>query len=115
METGEKLIISASGLSEKDDKENADSVLQLALSENEGVFKALREDSIMCEALKTLMKPELDAAVEAASIVAKNEAVTELSTVVKRLKSGFSEKELVDEGFSETIIKSARELLDELS
>ncbi len=66
MKTGEKLIISVNGLSEKDDRENADSVLQLALSENEGIFKAIREDSSMCEALKTLMKPELDAAVNAA-------------------------------------------------
>ncbi len=72
----------------------------------------------MCEALKTLMKPELDAAVEAAveaaSTVAKNEGVTELSTLLKRLKNGCSEKTLVDEGFSKDIIKSARELLEEI-
>ncbi len=119
METGERLILSARDLSEKEDKDNADSVLQLALSENKNIFKALREDSVMCEALKTLMKPELDAATTLAKNEGRSEGraegVTELSTVVKRLKKGTSEKALVDEGFSEAIIKSARELLDELS
>lgn len=62
METGKRLVLSANDLSEKDDKEYADSILQLALSENKSIFNRIREVPKMCEALKTLMKPELDEA-----------------------------------------------------
>ena len=61
-EIGERLVLSANNLSDKDDKENADSVIQLALAENPNLFKQLKEVPEVCEALNTLMKPELDAA-----------------------------------------------------
>lgn len=62
IETGEGLVLSANDLSDKDDKDNADSILQLTFAENPDLFKQLTEVPEMCEALKTLMKPELDAA-----------------------------------------------------
>ncbi len=61
-EIGKSLVLSTNSLSEKDDRENADSVLQLALAKNPDIFKQLKEVPEMCEALNTLMKPELDAA-----------------------------------------------------
>lgn len=50
-------------LSEKDEQEYADSVLQVAISENEEMFKQVRmEDDTMCEALRKLMEPEISEA-----------------------------------------------------
>ena len=42
-----------------------DSVMQVAVSENEKAFSALKGDESMCQALMDLMKPEFDQAVEA--------------------------------------------------
>ncbi len=49
-------------LSDKDDKENADSVIRLALAENPDIFRHFKEVPDMYEALMTLMKPEFDEA-----------------------------------------------------
>lgn len=46
---------------EKDDKDHADSVLQIALNANIILFNNLKEDSTVCEALMELFKPEFDA------------------------------------------------------
>ncbi len=116
METGERLILSARDLSEKEDKEDADSVLQLALSENESIFKTIREDSSMCEALKTLMKPELDAAVEAASTLAKDEGRSEgiseerLSAINRMIDRKYTDKQIIELDYSLDEIKAARRL-----
>ncbi len=40
---GERLVMSANDLTDKDDKENADSVLQLALAENDLLFERMKE------------------------------------------------------------------------
>ena len=44
----------------KEDKDNADSVLQVAIKENSILFEELKkEDDNMCEALRKLMEPEI--------------------------------------------------------
>jgi len=62
LETGKCLVLSANSLSDKDDKENADSVIRLALAENPDIFRHFKEVPDMYEALMTLMKPEFDEA-----------------------------------------------------
>lgn len=42
------------------DKNNADEVLQVSVSANRLLYEQVKEDSIMCEALEKLMKPEPD-------------------------------------------------------
>ncbi len=64
----------------------------------------------MCEALNTLMKPELDAALSKGV----TKGATELATAIRRLKSGETQKNLIAEGFSKDIVKSAKEIIDEL-
>lgn len=105
-EVGERLVLSANSLSDKEDKENADSVLQLALAENPKLFEELKEVPEMCEALTSLMKPELDAA--------RTGGATELATAIRRLNSGDTTEKLIKEGFSKDIVQSAKELIDEL-
>lgn len=59
----ERIVIQADGLRQKDEKMYADSVLQVTLSENKEVFRTIRgENEYMCEALRELMKEDLDEA-----------------------------------------------------
>ena len=63
----EELIKRTPSLEEKGDKIKADSVLQVAVDENGVLFGRIKEDeTVMCEALRELFKPELDEAVGAA-------------------------------------------------
>lgn len=118
LETGERLVLSVNSLSDKDDKENADSILQLALAENPNLFNRIKEVSTMCEALRTLMKPELDAAKNEARIEGlaegRAEGIAVLSDAIKRLKHGEPVEKLLSEGFSSDTIASARAIIDEL-
>ena len=57
--TAEKLILEINKLSDKDDYDYADSVLQVAMKENKHVFLKLKEASPMCEELAKLMEPEM--------------------------------------------------------
>ena len=73
----------------------------------------------MNEALIKLMKPELDAATANARkegiAEGKAKGATELATVIKLLKSGSPVQILLDKGYNPDIIKSANELLAEIS
>ena len=77
----------------------------------------------MNEALIKLMKPELDAAKNEGKsegraegrAEGKTEGVIELAEVTKRLKKGYTDEFLLNEGFDPDIVKSANELLAELS
>lgn len=60
IEDAETIIIEASKLSEKDDKEFSESVLEVVLTKNPKVFSRITEVPEVCEALSILMKPELD-------------------------------------------------------
>lgn len=78
-ETGENLIVSATGLTNREDRENADAVLQLAMRENPALFQQLKGVPEMCEALKELMRPEWDAAKAEAKAEGKDEAREEIA------------------------------------
>ena len=58
-DTAEKLVLEINNLSEKDECEYADSVLQVAMKENKDMFLKLKEASTMCEELAKLMEPEM--------------------------------------------------------
>ena len=60
----EKLLNTAANLYLKDDKDFAESVLQVTMSKNKEIFDKVKEESEMCEALRELMKPEIDAEVK---------------------------------------------------
>lgn len=90
-------------------------VLHLAMIENEAIFNRLKEVPEMNEALIKLMKPELDAATDNARKEGITEGATELATVIKLLKSGSPVQILLDKGYNPDIVKSANELLAEIS
>lgn len=62
----ETLVYRIQNLTEKDDKVDASAVLNLAMNANEKVFDRIKEDEPMFEELRKLMKPEIDAEVNAA-------------------------------------------------
>ena len=107
---GERLVLSARDLTEKDDKLNADSILQLAMAENRALFDRLKKGTDMCDALKELMRPEFEAAKE----TAKREGINELSKAVKLLRTGSTAQELLDKGFAQDIVTSATVLLSDI-
>ncbi len=47
-------------LKDKDDKINADAILQVSVSANQELYDKIRGDGVMCEALRELMKDEFD-------------------------------------------------------
>lgn len=51
-------------LTDKEDKDNADAVLQVAMQENMKLFDMLKEDEVMCDALREFFKDELQEANE---------------------------------------------------
>ena len=68
----------------------------------------------MREALTSLMKPEIDAAWNDGNTAGITKGATELATAIRRLNSGDTADKLIKEGFSKDIVKSAKELIDEL-
>ena len=47
-------------LEDSDDKANADAILQASISANYELYKEVREEHVMCEALERLMKDKID-------------------------------------------------------
>ena len=113
--SAKRLVSSVEALTDKDDKMNADSVLYLAMEENETLFNKLKEIPEMNEALIKLMKPELDAAKAEGKAEGKTQGANDLVEVTKRLKNGYTDEKLLSEGFDPDIVKSANELLAAIS
>lgn len=76
----------AKHLREKDDKENADAVLQVSVTANHVLYDDLkRRYPEMCDALMTLMKSEIDDKVQEGKQEGKQEGVLEtLASLVKK-------------------------------
>lgn len=69
-------------LTDKEDKDNADAVLQVAMQENMKLFDMLKEDEVMCDALREFFKDELQEANERGiaigTEIGKAEAIIEI-------------------------------------
>ena len=113
MEAGAQLVFAMRDLVEKEDREDADSVLQLVLSENKEMFEKLRGIPTVCEALKTLMKPEMDAAVDAAVDVAVTAVVREKDAVIQAKEAEIQTKE-AELQTKEAVIQSQNARIEEL-
>lgn len=59
-----RVVAQMESLTEERERQHGDSVLQVALRENEDTFHEIKEERKMCEALVKLMEPELNEAVE---------------------------------------------------
>ena len=131
-DTAKTLILEINKLSEKDDCEYADSVLQVAMKENNHMFFKLKEASAMCEELAKLMEPEMREAKRIAQEEGRKAGMEEgrkagmeegrregeadginLSiTVINKLRDGKSIKEIAKEtGAEVNVIEAIRKSL----
>ena len=127
-DTAKTLILEINKLSEKDDCEYADSVLQVAMKENNHMFLKLKEASAMCEELAKLMEPEMREAKRIAQEEGRKAGMEEgrregrregeadginLSiTVINKLRDGKSIKEIAKEtGAEVNVIEAIRKSL----
>ena len=56
----EKILEKASQLTDEREKRLADSVLQVCVAANSRIVEELKEENLMCQALREIMKPELE-------------------------------------------------------
>ena len=89
----EKLLSTAADLYRKDDKEFAESVLQVAMNKNKNIFGIIKEESEMCEALRELMKPEIDAEVDKRIKKIVAEKLAERDSILAEKDSALAEKD----------------------
>ena len=59
-----RVVSQIESLTEEHEKRHGDSVLQVAMQENEDVFNEIKEDGSMCEALRKFFEPEINEAME---------------------------------------------------
>ena len=106
-------ICSARKFDAEDDKQNADAVLQVSVTANHELYRRVREESIMCEALEELMKDKIEEACEKAckqsqeknnelkaeiaekdaSIAEKDASIAEKDAIIAELMKKLAEKE----------------------
>ena len=79
-------------LTKESEKRHGDSVLQVAVQENEEAFNKIKEEGNMCEALRKLMEPEIKEEVDKA--VDKAVAQDRREIVRNAFKNGSSAEEI---------------------
>lgn len=72
-----RVVLQLEALTEESEKQHGDSVLQVAVQENEEIFNKIREEGKMCEALVKLMEPEMKAAVKSAEENSRKEMISQ--------------------------------------
>lgn len=98
-----------------DEREWADSVLQLAMANNKKIFETLKGDEFMCQALRELMADEIDEELEKAEAFGRQEGNKEgaarLFNIIKRLRDGESAETICISGMDEETVKMAQAAL----
>lgn len=110
-ETAEKLILTIGGLSEQDERDNADAVLHVVAKENTDLFQMVKEEPKMYEALKEIMKPEIEEMIKNSEQKAMQRGMDTLSETIRRLKSGETVESISDSGINRAIIDLALSLI----
>jgi CRISPR/Cas system CSM-associated protein Csm2 small subunit len=83
MEDVQRFLEQTKDLKEQGEKNNVDAVLQASVAANDEIYKEVRRNSIMCEALRELMKDEFDEAVNTAETASKLE---DIRNIMKNFK-----------------------------
>ena len=55
-----RFIAESVGIDSKVDKQNIDAILQVSVSANDELYRKIRRETTMCEALRELMKDEIE-------------------------------------------------------
>ena len=87
-----RVVSQLEALTEESEKKHGDSVLQVAVQENEEIFNKIREEGKMCEALMKLMEPEVNEVVGKAVKCAEDNKRKEM--ISKALNVGSSVEDI---------------------
>lgn len=113
------LLLEMRKLEKVQEREWADSVLQLAIANNKEIFERLKGDEFMCQALRELMAEEIDEELYKARCIGEKEGEKRgeekgqksLGEVIKRLLSGEDKEKIRHSGVSEKTLDWALEVL----
>ena len=97
-EGAKRLIYETNGLVRKDEKDFADSVLEVAMSANKAIFQRVKEGAEVCEALRKLMEPEMEQAITQAitkAVSEKDEVIANQSVVIADQNQALAEKDRI--------------------
>ena len=95
-------------LSTQGEHNNADAIYQISVMANIELYENLkRRNPLMCEALKILMKDELDESMEKGI----EKGIEKGNDLILQLKAGASDEELLHNGYSTEAIQAAKETL----
>ena len=81
-------------LESKNERSSIDSVLQVSVNANKQVYSLLRRQNEMCEALRELMKDEIEKELE--NKLQQGEKLQLIRLVIKKLQKGNSVEETAD-------------------
>lgn len=87
-----RVVSQLEALTEESEKQHGDSVLQVAVQENEEIFNKIREEGKMCEALMKLMEPEVNEVVDKAVKCAEDNKKKDM--ILNALKVGSSPEDI---------------------
>ena len=94
-EDAQRAIIQTNELTNGAEKSYADSILQVVVKENEGIFDEIKkEDERMCEALRKLMEPEFREELEKATKEVTKEVTKEI--ILRGIKKGYTMETISD-------------------
>ena len=82
-QNAKRFVETASLLIEKDDRANADAILQISVSANKTIYDKVKEEEAMCDALRDLMKDEIE---DEKKKAIKEERMATIRALMKNLK-----------------------------
>ena len=92
----EEFLRKAEGMNTSRDRQNVEAVLQVSVRANDELYREIRRDANMCDALRELMKDDIEREVSAARKLgesegkAMGEVVGEAKIILKMNRSGMS-------------------------
>ena len=102
------LVEAMNRLTAKDDRELADSVLHVAISENKRIFEKIMEVPDMCDALRELFQPEID--LLEAQMADKDARIAEMNTRHKTQLTEMNARHQAELAEKEAIIENINEI-----
>lgn len=108
-----RLLQETDVLLEKDDRDFADSVLQLSVNLNKEAFGLVKEEMNMCEALRELMRPEIDEEIRIATDRVTKEVTEKVTNEVTRKNRIRIFRNMINRGYSRDEAQIIAELTDE--
>lgn len=104
-------IETAARLTDPGDRNNAEAVLQVSISANKELYEQIRRSAVMCEALRELMKDEIDETVEKAVEKAVEEAVEKASKEAAE-KAAIEAEKAIKENEQKTVLAGIKSLME---